>query len=81
MAGDFKKGFSALLEARNPKLYMASKFLANPDLVANMVKGVRVSGFMKHKGVFSGLVELRAQQDPNRVGLIFDNGVLIPMIV
>jgi len=78
MAGDFKKGFSALLEARNPKLYMASKFLANPDLVANMVKGVRVSGFMKHKGVFSGLVELRAQQDPNRVGLIFDNGGAYP---
>ncbi len=63
MAGDSKKGFSALLEARNPKLYMASKFLGNPDVVAKVIKGVRGSGFLKHKGVFSGLVEVRAEQD------------------
>lgn len=57
---------------------MASQLLSNPDVVAGVVKGVRGSGFLKHRGVFSGLLELRAEENPNRVGLIFDNGGAYP---
>lgn len=78
MAGEGKKSLADRIEARNPKAGMALRFISNPDVVAQVVKGVRGSGFLKHRGVFSGLVELRAEQDPNKLGLIFDNGGAYP---
>jgi carnitine-CoA ligase len=71
-------GFMENLEARSPQLYMALNLLGNPDTISKVVRGVRGSGFLKHRGVFSGLLELRAEENPNRIGLIIDNGGLYP---
>jgi acyl-CoA synthetase (AMP-forming)/AMP-acid ligase II len=65
-------------ESRNPQLYMAMNLLGSPDTIRRVVRGARGSGFLKHRGVFSGLLEARAEENPNRVGLIIDNGGLFP---
>ncbi|MDI6830146.1 MAG: AMP-binding protein [Actinomycetota bacterium] len=64
------------LERKNPRLYMILQLLSEADTLKRVAKGVAGSGFLKHKGVFSGLLEMRAESDPNRVGVIFDNGGL-----
>lgn len=71
-------GFVEDLEEKNPQLYMALQLLGSPDTIARVVRGVRGSRFLKHKGVFSGLLETRAEENPNRIGLIIDNGGLYP---
>jgi len=71
-------GFMEDLEAKNPQLYMALQLLGNPDTIVRAVRGVRGSGFLAHRGVFSGLLELRAEENPNRIGLVIDNGGLYP---
>jgi acyl-CoA synthetase (AMP-forming)/AMP-acid ligase II len=71
-------GFMESLEAKNPQLYMGVNLLGNPDTIRRVVRGARGSGFLKHRGVFSGLLEMRAEENPNRIGLIIDNGGLYP---
>jgi len=66
------------IESRNPQLHMGVNLLRNPDTIRRVVKGALGSGFLKHRGVFSGLLETRAQENPNRIGLIIDNGGLYP---
>lgn len=68
--------FMKTLEAKSPQLYMAMQLIGHPDTIYMVVRGVRGSGFLQHRGVFSGLLEMRAEDNPNRVGLIFDNGDL-----
>jgi acyl-CoA synthetase (AMP-forming)/AMP-acid ligase II len=62
------------LEEKNPQLYMLLGLLSNRDTLSRIARGVTGSGFLKHKGLLSGLLEMRAEENPNRIGLIFDNG-------
>ena len=64
------------LEEKNPRLYMALKFLAHAGLVSRAVRGVAETRLPRHKGLLSGLLALRAEESPNRTGLIFENGGL-----
>ena len=66
------------LEVKNPQLYMLMQLLSNRETLSRIMRGVRGSGFLKHRGVFSGLLELRAEENPNRIGLVIDNGGLYP---
>jgi crotonobetaine/carnitine-CoA ligase len=66
------------LEAKNPQLYMLLQLLSNRETLSRIARGVKGSGFLKHRGVFSGLLETRAEENPNRIGLIIDNGGLYP---
>ncbi len=50
------------------------RLVENRDVIATIVKGGRSSAFLKHKGIISKLLEARADENPNKVGLIFDNG-------
>jgi carnitine-CoA ligase len=56
------------------QLDLLKRLIDNRDVVATIVKGVRSTGFIKHMGIFSKLLEQRAEEDPNRVGVIFENG-------
>jgi crotonobetaine/carnitine-CoA ligase len=58
------------------QLEMAKKLIENRDIVATIVKGARSTAFLKHKGILSKLLEVRAEENPNKVGLIFENGGL-----
>ncbi len=69
-------GIMQSLEAKSPQLYMALQLAGKPDTLARILRGARGSAFLKHRGVFSGLLEVRAEEDPNRIGLIVDNGGL-----
>ncbi len=71
-------GFMENLEVKNPQLYMLMQLLSNRETLSRIMRGVRGSGFLKHRGVFSGLLELRAEENPNRIGLVIDNGGLYP---
>jgi crotonobetaine/carnitine-CoA ligase len=71
-------GIMSKLEVKNPKLYMLLQLLSNRETLSRIARGVKGSGFLKHRGVLSGLLELRAEENPNRIGLIFDNGGLYP---
>ncbi len=66
------------LETKNPRLYMLSQLFANREVLSQALKGFAASGFAKHKGLLSKLLQLRAEENPNRVGLIFENGRLYP---
>lgn len=66
------------VEARSQRLYMLLRLLGDRDVLSRVARGVLGSGFLKHKGVLSGLLEMRAEENPNRVGLIIDNGGLYP---
>ena len=68
----------AELEKRNPRLYMILQLLSEAETLRRVAKGVAGSGFPKHKGIFSGLLEMRAESDPNRIGIIFDHGGQYP---
>ncbi|MHB8780127.1 MAG: AMP-binding protein [Candidatus Geothermincolia bacterium] len=54
------------------------KLLENREMVTRVVRGARATGFPKHRGVLSKLLELRASEDPNRVGLYIENGGAYP---
>ncbi len=69
-------GFMDYMEEKNPRLHMLLQLLGNPDMLSRVVRGARYSGLLKHRGVLSGMLELRAEQTPNRVGFVFDNGGL-----
>ncbi|MEW6552697.1 MAG: AMP-binding protein [Actinomycetota bacterium] len=66
------------LEAKDPRLAMVMRLLGHPDVIRRVVRGALGSGLIGHRGVFSGLLEARAEEDPNRTGLIIDNGGLYP---
>ncbi len=55
-----------------------SQLLENREMISNVVRGVYTSGFPKHRGVLSKMLELRAAEDPNRVGLYIENGGVYP---
>ncbi len=55
-----------------------SELLANRDMFLRVGKGMVASGFAKHRGVLSQMLELRAAEDPNRVGLYVENGGAYP---
>lgn len=50
------------------------KLVDNRDIIATVLRGARSTSFIRHKGIFSKLLEVRAEENPNRVGLIFENG-------
>lgn len=56
------------------RINLLKRLIENRDGIATIVKGARSSAFLKHKGVVSKLLETRAEENPNKVGLIFDNG-------
>lgn len=72
----FDKPALKKLEEKNPRLYMALKFLAHVDLVSRAVRGVAETRLPRHRGLLSGLLAQRAEESPNRTGLIFENGGL-----
>jgi carnitine-CoA ligase len=53
---------------------LIKRLVENRDVIATIVKGGRSSAFLKHRGILSKLLEVRAAENPNKVGLIFDNG-------
>jgi carnitine-CoA ligase len=55
------------------QLDAVKRLVQNRDIVATIVKGALSTAFLKHRGVISNLLEVRAAEDPNKVGLIFDN--------
>jgi len=69
-------GLMESIEEKNPQAYMLLQLLSNSKTLARIARGVKGSGFLKHRGMFSGLLEMRAEESPNRIGLIFDNGGL-----
>ena len=69
-------GFLDELGKKDPRLRMLKELLGNREMISRIARGVRGSRFLKHRGVLSRLLELRAEENPNRVGLIFDNGGL-----
>jgi acyl-CoA synthetase (AMP-forming)/AMP-acid ligase II len=71
-------GVMERIEAMNPQAYMALQLLSSRETLSGIARGVKGSGFLKHRGVFSGLLEMRAEENPNRIGLIIDNGGLYP---
>jgi len=63
-------------EEEKPRKQMVLELLRNQDVVSRALRGVRDSRFPRHRGLLSRLLELRAQENPNRVGLIFENAGL-----
>ncbi len=55
-----------------------SEILAARDMFLRVGRGMLSSGFPKHRGVLSKMLELRASEDPNRVGLYIENGGAYP---
>jgi acyl-CoA synthetase (AMP-forming)/AMP-acid ligase II len=53
---------------------LLKKLVENRDVITTIVKGGRSSAFLKHRGILSKLLEVRAAENPNKLGLIFDNG-------
>jgi len=54
------------------------KLAENRETLSLVMKGAASTGFTKHKGVLSKLLELRATENPNGVGIIFENGGAYP---
>jgi crotonobetaine/carnitine-CoA ligase len=71
-------GWMKNLEERDPRLYMLAQLLSNGDMVKKALRALAKSQLPKHRGLLSRLLELRAEENPNRVGLIFENGGLYP---
>ncbi|MDI6873048.1 MAG: AMP-binding protein [Actinomycetota bacterium] len=78
MAVETRSEFLRKLEERDPRLYMLAQLLSHRDVVSGALRAVMRSRFPEHKGLLSRLLELRAEDNPNRVGLIFENGGQYP---
>jgi crotonobetaine/carnitine-CoA ligase len=53
---------------------MVQKLVESRDAIAAVLKGAGSTAFLRHKGVVSRLLEVRAEEDPNKVGVVFENG-------
>jgi acyl-CoA synthetase (AMP-forming)/AMP-acid ligase II len=62
----------------SPQLDTVKKLIENRDIVKTVLKGASSTALTKHRGILSKLLEVRAMENPNRVGLIFENGGYYP---
>ena len=53
---------------------IVNKLVESRDAIAAVLKGAGSTAFLRHKGVVSRLLEVRAEEDPNKVGVVFENG-------
>jgi acyl-CoA synthetase (AMP-forming)/AMP-acid ligase II len=56
------------------QLDTVKKLIENRGIVSTILKGARSTALTRHRGILSKLLEVRAEENPNRVGLIFENG-------
>ena len=66
------------LESKNPRAYMLAELLSHPEVVRKILRGFTDSQLPKHKGLFHKLLELRAEELPNKLALVFENGGQFP---
>jgi crotonobetaine/carnitine-CoA ligase len=62
----------------DPRKQMIRELLGSRDVLSRVVRGVLESRFIKHRGLLMQLLELRAEENPNRIALVFENAGLYP---
>ena len=65
-------------EEADPRKQMIRELIGNRDVLSRVVRGVLESRFLKHRGLLMQLLELRAEENPNRLALVFENAGLYP---